>query len=97
MIKENAPRATSLSFIYIVIYLSIIPHILALLSSLRDRRMINTDWEMQYHPFRDPLFVGSFFLLCFLIVSVLVVVFAFVRFSYSDYQIQLKPKSIPHK
>jgi len=59
--------------------------------------MPNTYWENNYDPFKDPLFLASFMLLLFLFGLVLIVVLVFIRFSYTDYQIQLMPSHIRFK
>lgn len=89
LIKERAPRATKSSFIYIFIYLSILPHLLALISGIEYKDASNVDWIASYMPFKDLLFFISFVFTAIIVFLVLLVVARFVYASSAQYQIKI--------
>jgi hypothetical protein len=88
LIKERAPRATKSSFVYIVIYLSILPHILALISGIEYKDASNAEWKVSYQPFKDACFFVSFVFTAIIVFLVLLVVARFVYASSAQYQIK---------
>ena len=88
MIRENGPRATYISFLYIVIYLSMIPNLLALIQGFMNQNVYNKEWEQTYEAFKDGLFLISFILIVTLLSIVIIVTAVFVKSSYADFQIK---------
>ena len=86
--KESTSAATSLSFFYLAIYLSVLPLILVLSRSLLDSKMLNADWKLTYMPFLDPFFLGSLVLLAIILTAVLIVI---VVASFISYQVDGRP------
>lgn len=89
--RSRAPKATKVSFVYIIIYLSILPHFLALISSMISKDMLNTDWVKSYLPFHDICFLASFILLVIVAFVVLLVVARFIYASFTQYMINSRP------
>ncbi len=88
LIRQNAPRAVNVSFLYVIIYLSMIPNLLALISGIVDQNILNSQWKRSYRAFKDILFLISFSLTCaFISVIVLVTIF-FIKSSYTSYQVK---------
>lgn len=94
LIRQHAPRAVNVSFLYVIIYLSMIPNLLALISGIIDDNILNSDWQKTYHAFKDILFLISFSLTCIFIAVIVLVTIFFIKSSYTSYQIKkLTPKN----
>lgn len=78
VIKEGGPRASSISFVYLVIILSAIPNFLAIASSLMYIDADNMTWKDTYLAFQDSLFLISFSLSVILLLMVVVLLIHFL-------------------
>jgi hypothetical protein len=88
--KDSTSKATYFSFFYIIIYLSIIPLILALISSVLDANVEVSLWKEVYEPFGDPYFLTSFAFLSFLVLIMFLVVIVASCISLKNYQINFR-------
>lgn len=88
MIRENGPRATYISFLYVIIYLSLIPNLLALIQGFINYNVYNKEWEQTYQAFEDVLFLISFILIITLLSIVIIVTAIFIWSSYADFQME---------
>ena len=95
--RDSTSKATSFSFFHIIIYISVAPLILALISSVLDMEITNAEFQLTYRPFKDPFFLASFIYLTALLSIVFLVVLLATCEVFSVRQVQRRPRSIKFK
>jgi hypothetical protein len=88
MIRSNLPPSPSVTLVEILIYLSVIPNFLAIISVFVCNSLTYLDFFANYAPFVDGHFLASFIICCLSFLTLLLVMLVYARKDYkSDYTI----------
>jgi hypothetical protein len=93
MIRSNLPPTPSVTLVEILIYLSVIPNFLAIISVFLCTSPDVLTFFATYQPFVDGLFLASFVICILSFIALVVVMLVYARKDYkSDYTIyKFKP------